>query len=43
MTLHFLKKIITLAGARAVIKVSSHQHWLLAGGYDLDVDIFTGG
>ena len=27
--------ILTLTGARAIIKVSGRQHWWLAGGYDL--------
>ena len=26
-----------LAGARAIMKVSGHQHWMLAGGYDLEI------
>ena len=25
------------AGTRVIIKVSGHQHWWLAGGYDLEV------
>ena len=29
--------IITLVGARAITKVSGHQHQLLAGGYDLEI------
>ena len=29
--------IITLAGTRPIIEVSVHQHWWLAGGYDLDL------
>ena len=29
-----------LAGARAIIKVSAHQYWWLAGGYDLEVGKF---
>ena len=28
------------AGARAVIKVPSHQHWWLVGGYDLEIGYF---
>ena len=27
-------------GARAIIKVSSHQHWWLAGAYDLEIGHF---
>ena len=30
-------------GARAIIKVSGYQHWWLAGGYDLEIEIFRGG
>ena len=34
----------SLAGAQAIIKVSVHQHWWLAGGYDLEIGhIFRGG
>ena len=29
-----------LAGARAIIKVLGHQHWWLAGGYDLEIGHF---
>ena len=32
--------VITLAGARAIIKVSSHQHRWLASGYDLEIGHF---
>ena len=33
--------IITLVGAHAIIKVSGHQYWWLAGGYnDLDIGHF---
>ena len=31
---------ITLAGARVIIKVSGHQYWWLAGGYDLETGYF---
>ena len=31
---------LSLASARAIIKVSSHQHQQLAGGYDLDIGHF---
>ena len=27
----------SLAGARVIIKVLGHQHWWLAGGYDLEI------
>ena len=27
----------SLAGSRALIKVSDHQYWWLAGGYDLEI------
>ena len=27
----------SLAGAQATIKVSRHQYWWLAGGYDLEI------
>ena len=27
----------TLAGARATLKVSGHQHWWLSSGYDLEI------
>ena len=30
----------SLGGARAIIKVSGHQHRLLAGGYDLVITHF---
>ena len=30
----------TLAGARAIIKVSGHQYRWLAGGYDLEIGYF---
>ena len=30
----------SLTGARVKIKVSGHQHWWLAGGYDLDIGHF---
>ena len=33
----------SLAGAWAIIKVSGHQYQWLAGGYDLEKDIFRGG
>ena len=32
--------IITLAGARVIIKVSGHQYRWLAGGYDLEIGHF---
>ena len=35
--------IITLTGARAIIKESGHQHQWLADGYDLAIGIFKGG
>ena len=28
------------SGARAIIKASGHQHWWLAGGYDLEIGHF---
>ena len=31
---------LPLAGARAIIKVSGHQHRWLAGGYDLEIGHF---
>ena len=30
----------SLTGAQVIIKVSGHQHWWLAGGYDLDIGHF---
>ena len=30
----------SLTGARAIIKVSGHQYWWLAGGYDLEIGHF---
>ena len=30
----------SLAGTRATIKVSGHQYWWLAGGYDLEIGHF---
>ena len=30
----------SLAGTQAIIKVSGHQHWWLAGGYDLEIGHF---
>ena len=33
----------SLAGAHVAIKVLGHQHWWLAGGYDLEVGLFRGG
>ena len=30
--------IITLSGAQEIIKVSYHQYWWLAGGYDLEIE-----
>ena len=33
----------SLAGIRAIIKMSSHQHRWLAGGYDLEIGRFRGG
>ena len=30
----------SLTGARAVTKVSGHQHWWLAGGFDLEIGHF---
>ena len=33
----------SLAGARAIIKVSGHQYWWLEGGYDLEVGLFRSG
>ena len=35
-----LTLIITLTGAQAIIKVSGHQHWWLAGGYNLEIGHF---
>ena len=35
--------IITLADARAIIKLSGHQYWWLAGGYDLEIGQFRSG
>ena len=32
-----------LAGALTIIKVLGHQHWWLAGGYDLEIGYFRGG
>ena len=32
--------IITLSGARVIIKVSGHQYWWLAGGYDMEIGQF---
>ena len=32
--------IITLTGARTIIKVSGHHHQCLAGGYDLEIGHF---
>ena len=29
-----------VVGAQAIIKVSGHQHWRLAGGYDLEIAHF---
>ena len=33
----------SLAGAWVIIKVSGHQHWWLAGGWDLEVGLFASG
>ena len=30
----------SLAGAQAIFKVSDHQYWWLAGGYDLEIGYF---
>ena len=30
----------SLAGARVIIKVSGHQFWWIAGGYDLEIGHF---
>ena len=30
----------SLAGVRAIITVSGHQYWWLAGGYDLEIGRF---
>ena len=30
----------SLAGARAIIRVSDHQYWWLAGGYNLKIGHF---
>ena len=32
--------IIARVPARLIIKVSGHQHWWLAGGYDLEIRHF---
>ena len=32
--------IMYITGAWAIIKVSGHQHWWLAGGYDLEIGHF---
>ena len=31
-----------LDSALAIIKVSAHQHWWLAGGYDMEIERFRG-
>ena len=31
---------LSLAGSWAMIKVSGHQYWWLAGGYDLEIGLF---
>ena len=33
----------SLVGARAIIKVSGHQYWWLADGYDLEIGHFRSG
>ena len=35
--------IITIAGARVIIKVLGHQHRWLAGGYNRETGLFGGG
>ena len=42
MTVHIEQVITNIkmsasTGAQAIIKVSGHQYWWLAGGYDLDI------
>ena len=32
--------LLTTTGTRAIIKVSDHQYWWLAGGYDLEIGHF---
>ena len=32
----------TLIMTRVVMEMKGHQHWWLAGGYDLEMDIFRG-
>ena len=31
---------VTIAGTRVIIKMSGHQYWWLAGGYDLEIGHF---
>ena len=39
--LHYAKKpTVHLVGVWAIIKVSGHWHWWLAGGYDLEIGHF---
>ena len=33
----------SLAGTRAIIKMSGHQHWWLAGGYNLEIEYVRSG
>ena len=33
-------KIVLFLGTRVIIKVSGHQYWWLAGGYDLEIGHF---
>ena len=33
----------SLAGTRAIVKVSGHQYWRLAGGYDQEIGLFRSG
>ena len=35
--------IIVSALVKVIIKMSSHQYWWLAGGYDLEIGHFRGG
>ena len=32
--------LLTTAGIQTIIKVSGHQYWWLAGGYDLEIGHF---
>ena len=33
----------SLAGIRMIVKVSGHQYWWLAGGYDMEIGYFRSG